>query len=140
MPDNKNKQSGFTLLELLMVTAILGTLVSVAVPSYQHYSRRAQFSEILLLASPYRVAIEAAAYRGSFNSVADMDFGKHGIPDIDWASLNDKFVLVLDGRIYAFWGFDGSELQGTTYILQAMNHNPPIQWQTSGTCINLGYC
>lgn len=136
----KHKQSGFTLLELLTVTAVLGTLASVAIPTYQHYSLRARYSEVMLLASTYRNAIELAAFRGTVDSVNDFDFGKHGIPDIDWSTINDKFVIVLDGRIYVLWGFDGSPLAGVTFILAAQNHTPPIRWQTSGSCVNLGYC
>jgi type IV pilus assembly protein PilA len=140
MKNHNNKQSGFTLLELLTVTAIIGTLASVAIPTYQHYSLRARYSEVLLIASPYRNAIELAAFRGNVNSVNDFDFGKHGIPDLDWSTIFDKFVYVWNGRIYVLWGFDGSPLAGVTFILEAQNHTPPIRWETYGSCVDLGYC
>lgn len=134
------RQRGFTLLELLTVTAIIGTLASIAVPYYQQYSLRARYSEALLLVSPYRNAIEVAAFRGNFNSVADMDFGRNGIPPLDWSWPAEPLILVLDGRIYVLWPLDGSPLAGVTYILEAQNHQPPIRWQAYGTCFNLGYC
>jgi len=134
------RQRGFTLLELLTVTAIIGTLASVAVPAYQQYSLRARYSEALLLVSPYRNAIEVAAFRGNVNSVNDFDFGVHGIPPLAWNWPSEPLVFVLNGMIYVLWPYDGSPLAGVTYILQAQNHEPPIRWEAYGTCFRLGYC
>ncbi|MDP6654158.1 MAG: prepilin-type N-terminal cleavage/methylation domain-containing protein [Gammaproteobacteria bacterium] len=75
-----HEQQGFTLLEVMTVTAIKGVLMSVAIPSYQHYRHRARFSEAILAIGPYKAAIEVAAFRGDLTSVNDMDSGTHGIP------------------------------------------------------------
>ncbi len=64
----------------MTVTAIKGVLMSVAIPSYQHYRHRARFSEAILAIGPYKAAIEVAAFRGDLTSVNDMDSGTHGIP------------------------------------------------------------
>jgi type IV pilus assembly protein PilA len=133
-------QRGFTLLELLTVTAIIGTLASIAVPVYQQYSLRARYSEALLLVSTHRTAIEVAAFRGNVNSVNDFRFGQHGIPPLEWGWPSEPLVLVLNGMIYVLWPYDGTPLAGVTYILQAQNHEPPIRWEASGSCFNLGYC
>ncbi len=137
---SKNRQSGFTLLELMMVTAIIGVLMSVAIPSYQQYRDRARFSEALLMASPYKNAIEVAAFRGLFNSVNDMDSGTNGIPPWVWPGFDQHFAGVFNGIIYIWWGIDSTPLSGHTYILEAQNHTPPIQWTEWGSCINAGYC
>jgi type IV pilus assembly protein PilA len=53
----KTLQKGFTLIELMIVVAIIGILAAVALPAYQDYTARAKVSELLLAASAARTAI-----------------------------------------------------------------------------------
>lgn len=52
--------SGFTLIELMIVVAIIGILAAVALPAYQDYTKRAKVSEVLLAASACRTAVTEA--------------------------------------------------------------------------------
>jgi len=54
----QNRQSGFTLIELMIVIAIIGILAAMAIPAYQDYTRRAYISEVLVAASAAKVAVE----------------------------------------------------------------------------------
>lgn len=53
----KRVQQGFTLIELMIVVAIIGILAAVALPAYQDYTKRAKASEIVLAASGMRTCI-----------------------------------------------------------------------------------
>lgn len=62
----KHLQQGFTLIELMIVVAIIGILAAVALPAYQDYTNRAKASELLLAASSARTCVtETVATKGT---------------------------------------------------------------------------
>jgi type IV pilus assembly protein PilA len=59
----KTVQQGFTLIELMIVIAIIGILASVALPAYSNYTNKAAFSEVVLASSSMKADIEVCAQR-----------------------------------------------------------------------------
>ena len=126
----RSLQKGFTLIELMIVVAIIGILAAVALPAYQDYTARAQMSEAMTLASGAKAAV--TEYYG--------DKGK-------WPSKNEsaglaaatgikgKYVTQVDAasrKIVATIGTNASKgIQNKKLTLSAISNAGSIDWKCS---------
>lgn len=131
------KSSGFTLIELMIVIAIIGILAAVAVPQYQTYTKRAQFAEVVLAATPFKTAFLLAAQRGRITNLNQADSSTNGIPAAAGASGVVTSAGMTDGVITAV---GTAAVDNATYTLTATGFAPPVQWTEGGTCLTAGMC
>ncbi len=83
-------QKGFTLIELMIVVAIIGILAAVALPAYQDYTIRAKISEAVIAASSPKSALSEAFQT---DSVAGLDAAAKAINSAAASTKSSKFVL-----------------------------------------------
>jgi type IV pilus assembly protein PilA len=131
------KQSqGFTLIELMIVIAIIGILASISFPVYETYTKHARFSEVILATTSYKSAIEFGIQSGRISALADADAGTNGIPAALGASGNITSVSVTDGVITAT---GAAAVDNHTYTLTP-TITAPIQWTRGGSCVLAVLC
>jgi len=110
-------QQGFTLIELMIVVAIIGILAAVALPAYQDYTKRAKVTELILAASSCRTTISEVYQTGTLASVAANSWG------CESASQTSKYVAQVatdvNGviTVTAATGIDTAGVDGKTIIL-----------------------
>ena len=128
----RSVQKGFTLIELMIVVAIIGILAAVALPAYQDYTARAQMSEALTLASGAKAAVtEYYGDKGKWPS-ANASAGLAAA-----AGIKGKYVTGVDaagGKIVATIGTNASKgIQGKTLTLSPISNAGSIDWKCSST-------
>ena len=70
------KQQGFTLIELMIVVAIIGILAAIALPAYQDYTTRAKVTEVVTMMSPAKLAVaETSSSEGGLANVTAANSG-----------------------------------------------------------------
>ncbi len=77
----RSMQKGFTLIELMIVVAIIGILAAVALPAYQDYTKRAKMSEVILAASACRTTV-TEVYQSASMSPAANGWGCEAGPNV----------------------------------------------------------
>jgi len=138
--ENMIKNKGFTLIELMIVVAIMGILVAIALPAYNTYFDRSKFAEAALAASPLKTNIDVAIQTKSPTLLTELKGGLLGIPTDVTATSTVHGTSVINGKITVTWKTDGTALQGITYTLTPSGVTSPVAWTQGGTCLSNGFC
>ena len=141
-----NTQQGFTLIELMIVVAIIGILASIAVPSYQTYVKKAKFSEVVMATSPYKTAIELCAQTtlaSSATEITGCTGGSNGIPaNISTSNGNGNVASITTTAVGVITAtaISANGLNGETYVMTPTITAGKVTWINSGTCVSAGLC
>ncbi len=131
----RSNQHGFTLIELMIVVTIIGTIAAIAIPAYQDYTIRSQIAEGLTLSSATKAAVsEYYMSRGSW-APNNEEAGVAGKLDI--SGKYTKSVDVDDNVIEIIYGNDAHAAIADQIIhLTAVDNDGSITWTcTSGGAI-----
>lgn len=137
----KNVQKGFTLIELMIVVAIIAILAAIAIPAYQDYLVRTQVSEGAVLTDGAKTAVaEFYSNRGT------MPAGNESAGLAAATDIKGKYVTQVNvastGIITATFGNEAnSKINGGTFSLSPVTNAGSIAWQCSGdgTKVNAKY-
>ena len=149
---NKKVQQGFTLIELMIVVAIIGILAAIAVPAYQTYTKKAKFSEVVMATSPYKLGLEVCFQENGTLAAASCTNGIGGVPAI--TAADQGFVKAGSGAVSANGALTATitmtatsvkGLNGETYVLvgTATAIGQPIIWTkdaANSTCAAAAIC
>ena len=135
-----NKAKGFTLIELMIVVAIIGILAAVALPAYQSYTAKAKYTEVVLASSAYKSAIEVCAQLENTLLAASCGHGVGGVPAVAGTSGIVTSVTVAGHTATAVTITvvpveGGGIVAGDTYVLTGALANAKITWSDNCTLL-----
>ena len=135
-------QKGFTLIELMIVVAIIGILAAIALPAYQDYTKRAKMSEVILAASACRTTVSEVYQSGNSASgptannwgcenttgsaskyVATVQTDVNGVITVTTRGFNDATI---DNRTVILTPLNAA---GTALTVASIGATSPAQWK-----------
>lgn len=137
----KKHSQGFTLIELMIVVAIIGILAAIALPAYQNYLKKAKFAEVILSIAPAKTAIDVCyqieGSLGSCNTEAEIGVDSDQLEAGQY--VQSVLIFGLSNRVFAA-AIGTADVDSTFYWVSSIPTNGSLVWEKGGSCINAGYC
>ncbi len=134
------RNQGFTLIELMIVVAIIGILAAVALPAYQTYTAKSKFSEVVNSTAAIKTAVELCALdRAGVGACTDGVTGP-GYQISALAAYGNVASVATTAGVITATAVTGNGLAGETYILTPTFAGGQTTCAKSGSCGAVGFC
>ena len=136
------KQQGFTLIELMIVVAIIGILAAIALPQYQTYTKKARFSEVVLAASSAKGLVDVCYQTRGAGDLTKCNTNALVGLNATGAAAGDHVTSVNVGAGGVVTAVGAGTVDSMDYILKPTETNGTLVWaqDAASTCIAAGLC
>ena len=136
-----NMQKGFTLVELMIVIAIIGILATIALPAYQSYTKKARFTEVVLAATTVKTNVDNCFQSKGNYSLENCDsIAKVSIDAAAVTAPNSVNSITIDPTTALITAKGEPSVDNANYTLLPTPQSGTLIWTSSGTCIAAGLC